>query len=258
MSGNLVPERIVNKNGVRTTVYRKPVSAASKKTPALPPLTLVPKIDLSDGEIMESLSLKIRTACREQYAGVNDIDQPTINRMLKQYSQTTLNRLHAFLDSPGLNKVGSRESVTAHAVAKGENETFISDVINFLPIAGKSTLVRSLRSYPQLATLPIDTIDRDSDTFRRALALMETADFIRYTYESNYSEHQGPAPFRKIKVPYSPSFIVLNDSRVVDFILEHHEEAERIKDIIQERGSAEYEIIVAAWENGSALGAGTL
>lgn len=257
MSGNLVPERIVNKNGVHTTVYRKPGNAASKKAPVLPPLTLIPRLDMSDEEITESLSMKIRTACREQYSGVNDVDQPTIIRTLQRYSPVTVKRLYDFLDSPELDRAGSDASTTAHSVAKGESEEFISDLINFRPVQGKSSLIRSLRFYPQLH-LPVDTIEPDSETFRKATTLMNMSDFIRQTHESNYSPDQGEPPYENHKVPGAPNFSVLNDERLVNLILDHPDDELRIRGIIEDHHGTDYEVIAAALETGSALGNGTL
>lgn len=257
MSENLFPERIVNKNGVHTTVYRKPGGAASKKAPLFPPLALVPRLDMSEESITEALSMKIRAACRQQYAGVNDVDQPTIIRTLQQYSPVTLKRLYDFLDSPELDRAGSDASLTAHAVAKGESEEFISDLINFRPVQGKSTLIRSLRFYPQLQ-LPVDAIEPDSETFRKATTLMNMTDFIRQTHESNYSPDQGEPPYDHYEVRGGPNFVTLNDERLVKLILEHPEKELRIREIIAAHHGTEYEVIVAALESGSALGNGTL
>jgi hypothetical protein len=257
MNENLVPERIVNKNGVHTTVYRKPGGAASKKAHLFPPLALVPRLDMSEENILEALSMKIRAACREQYGGVNDVDQPTIIRTLKQYTPATLKRLYDFLDSPELGRAGSDASVTAHAVANGESEIFISDSINFRPVQGKSTLIRSLRFYPQFP-LPVDAIDPDSETFRKATVLMNMTDFIRQTYESNYSPDQGEPPYDVHMVSGSPNFVVLNDERVVNLILEHPEKELRIREIIADHHGTDYEVIAAALASGSALGNGTL
>lgn len=257
MSGNLVPERIVNKNGVHTTVYRKPGNAASKKAPALPPLTLVPRLSMSDDDIIESLSMRIRTACREQYSGVNEVDQPTIIRTLKAYSPLTRTRLYDFLDSPELDRAGSDASTTAHSVAKGESEEFVSDSINFRPVQGKSTLIRSLRYYPQLP-LPVDTIEPDSETFHKAEILMNMTDFIRQTHESNYSPDQGEPPYDYYEVRGGPNFVVLSDERLVNLILENPDKELRIRGIIAAHHGTDYEVIAAALESGSALGNGTL
>lgn len=258
MKDNLVPERIVNKNGVHTTVYRKPGSSGAKKAPVLPSLALVPKASMSGDEILNGLIWKIREVCREQYSGINDVDQPTINRTLRKYSPETRERLYEFLDAASLAKSGSRQSVVAHAVAKGEDEVFISDAINFLPTVGKVSLLMAIRYYPQLHDLPLERIDPESETFRKVVALVGATDFIRYIHESNEVEERRVPPYTMERVPSYPTFAVLKDERLVDLLLERYKEVDHIRGIIQGHRSADYEVINAALDNGSALGDGTL
>jgi hypothetical protein len=212
---------------------------------------------LTREELLDDLSLKVRAICREQYSGANDVDQPTILRTLNGYGTETLRRLNAFLLDPSWQRSGSKPSVVGHAVGRGEDEEFISDSMNFLPEVGKSSLIRSLRHYSQFRELPVEDIAPDSELYRQALAVMDTVDFIRYTYESNYQPGQ-PKPYEEMKVPGVPSFQVLNDERVVDLIMERYEDTGRIKDIVAEHQSAEYDVIVSALDNGPALGDGTL
>jgi len=224
----------------------------------IPSLSLVPRSDMSQDEVIESLSMKIRKACREQYSGVNDVDQPTIIRTLKRYSPLTRKRLYGFLDSPTLDRAGSDASTTAHSVAGGEDENFISDLMNFLSVQGKSSLIRSLRHYPQFSDLPVDTIDPDSDTYRKVATLMDMSDFIRRTYEANWSPDQGEPPYERVKVPGKADFVVLDDDRLVDFILNQPEKMIRVREIILEHKATDYEVITDALKIGSALGEGTL
>ena len=255
MTGKLVPVRIVNRNGVHTTVYRKPAPQASAtKIPA--PVAAAAQM-LPREELMDILSLKIRTICREQYNGAGDVDQPTIIRTINLYSTTTLKRLYSFLNVAESSRAGSTPSVVAHSVGRGESEEFVSDSMNFLREVRKASLVRSLRYYSQLTRLTVDGIDPDSETYRSVTALMRVSDFIRQTHESNYSEDQV-SPYDTKRVSGVPSFHVLSDSSLVNYILEHPEEEDRIKAIIDEHKSTNFEVITAALENGSALGDGTL
>lgn len=255
MTGKLVPVRIVNRNGVHTTVYRKPAPQASAtKIPA--PIAAAAQV-LPREELLDILSLKVRTICREQYNGAGDVDQPTIIRTINRYSTTTLKRLYSFLNVAESSRSGSTPSVIAHAVGRGESEEFISDSMNFLREAKKSSLVRSLRYYSQLTEMSVGDIDPNSDAYRSVMALMRVSDFIRQTHESNYSEDQE-SPYDTKRVTGVPSFHVLSDSSLVNYLLEHPEEEERIKAIIDEHKSTNFEVIISALENGSALGDGTL
>lgn len=256
MTENLVPTRIVNRNGVQTTVYRKP-GRVLRQASAIPAPAGSTASELTREELLDDLSLKVRAICREQYSGANDVDQPTILRTLTGYSTGTLRRLNGFLLDSSWQRSGSKPSVVGHAVGRGEGEEFISDSMNFLPAVGKSSLIRSLRHYPQFRDLPVDDIAPDSELYRQALAVMDTADFIRYTFESNYQPGQQ-RPYQEMKIPGVPSFQVLTDERIVDLIMERYEDTGRIKDIVTEHQSAEYEVIVAALDNGAALGDGTL
>lgn len=259
MKENMVPTQIVNRNGVRTTVYRKPgrEGTLTNSIPAPAPAQPQPQ-PFSRWELLDSLSLKLREVCRSHYNGSLDVDQQRIERTINGFQDATLQRLHEFLSTPAVSRSSSPPSVVAHAVARGESERLISDAMNFLPWVGKLSLIHTLRIYPQLVhRLPVETIEQGSATFRRVTALLQTADFIRQTHESNWSEDQEEAPYDVTK-EYGVPVHVLKDSRLVDLILDRYEDEQRLTAVIAEHKSANYEVIAAALENGPALGSGTL
>jgi len=258
METNLVPTRVVNKNGISTTVYRSKATATSK-TASLPAPELSTSLGIGSLSVEERATMVDELCAMFESAhlkykplsiGINPDDLLAFRNSLAAYRDEVIGKLHAnaqhqtgdnkaFLH---VNKGASEEDLMNHLVlSEGdlahERLFKLGAGYNFnLPDA-----VRSLHTYPQLS------YECTEDHFQKVIALTGVVTAIQFGLpdERHWESHDNGR-----LITYTPSPRYGNEQlariasdNLIDLILERADRWEQIADIVVARATDDTTII---------------
>lgn len=268
MNPNLVPTVIVNKNGVTTTVHKKPVGASTTNNALpIPAVTATPTVNLTDAERSDMIS-KMHSRLWVIYGG-RDIDSgrehsDIIRDQLLTYSDNALTAMNEFLLADMEHSIkGNRHRLAFLKVLsdpryKDTGHT-VHEYLTFQTILQRKTssiidglaITRKLHSYQQLPVM--DSYgDADQETQEKLITLIT----VTQALNDRYKEHQFeilnaatisgthswdespaiPAPLELgLPLEITENGIRLAGDDLVDLILEQPENADLIsKTIVQD------------------------
>lgn len=261
MNPNLVPTVIVNKNGVTTTVHKKPVGSHTVDTPLpAPAVTTSPARTLTDAERSDMISKMHRRLWVISGREHSDI----IRDQLLTYSDNALTAMNEFL----LSEVEGNVKETRHQLAflkmlcdpryRDTGHT-VHEYLTFKPVLQQKTssiidgmaLVRALHDYKQLPVM--DSYgDADQETQEQIAALLTVAQGLLDKYKYHQRETLGAAPIsgshsqgKQPAIPNPLEFgiplyvewnVRLVGDDLISLIMEQPENAEAISKVIVQDG----------------------
>jgi hypothetical protein len=204
MNPNLVPTRIVNKNGVTTTVHKKPLgpSSTSNALPA-PAVTALPTRALTEAQRSDMISkthrrLWVIHGGRNVGTGMYHAD--AIRELMLTYPDNAVASMHNYImtDFTG-NRIETRNrtdflNAVMHYATTGNaaNEylTFREHLTtsNHIGIKDNMAILRALHDYQQLPVMA-DYSEADQDTQEKITALLTVTQGLY----NRYKEHQREA-----------------------------------------------------------------
>lgn len=234
----LIPNVTTDKNGKITTVYRKPTGVP--ETNLVIPAPFAPA-GASTGRTatinkVSSLMMGILSLSPDR------AEKP--DAMLERYPDDFIERLdHQLTSDPN----GS--FFAAKAIERGASLSFVSEMLTFGPIMQTDSseladeLVRGLRRYKQLPDMQ-DYGTAPKEVIQQCAALITVAELLD-DYQYDNPEIQIPVSTYVPDEGYTKhrSSMTINNDDLIEIIMEHPEEAERIVDLIIERGSEDMELI---------------
>lgn len=268
MNPNLVPTVVVNKNGVTTTVHKKPVSPfiTSNTLPA-PAVTALPTRTLTDkqrSDMISKLHRRLWVIHGGRDVGTGKYYADIIRDQLLTYSDNALATMHEYLLSDVENNVKEERHRSAFLKVlcdpryKDTGHT-VHEYLTFKPVLQKNTssiidglsLIRVLHDYSQLPVM--DSYgDADQDTQEKIAALLTVTQdlYIKYkehqfsilsaaTISGNHSWDEPPAipaPL-ELGIPiYTEMNISLIGDDLINLIMEQPKNAEAISKVIVQDG----------------------
>lgn len=258
MREHLVPTRVINKNGVATTVHKKP--ANGKPVKGLPaPVAVMTPVPLSRQDLIESLIEPVAEYNKATYFKHQLAELPEqLKKKLNTYSTPLLERLYSAFNDPEFSAgpTGGSAKVIANFIDSEEDETFISDCLVFMPYIRTTSLIRGMRDYSATCSLPVDGSIGEGKLRDGLIAIMETVHFA----QSHLEQHQvlnGDQLEKRKPGPMKVAYFVLKDERIIDLLLDRPEVSPRVRSSIAIRSSIDYDVIVE-YIDGNALRDGTL
>lgn len=249
MTQHLVPTAIVDKNGRLTTVHRRAASSVPKPSDfpsPVPRLAERSKQEIIPGIIDELNELKMIDAGDVEY----------LTEKLDEYTLDFLVRAEAALqESPEMS------SLVGLLIESGADEFHINEAIRFFPEMESRDfwdalrLIKTLHGY--YPSLP------EEDDYSKASPAVQSqcSALLKVTSAVRLSTRDERGTMRMISVGDKnfDRVAILNDERMIALVLDNPEQAERIIEIITDRGSAEFGMVHAVLHAESlALASGTL
>lgn len=228
---NLIPTEIVDKNGRRTVVHRKPLPVASRvdlfPRPSVPGYPEEKRHEMIR-EIKAAIEGEGATASRIAMVTLNQLYDGLLDRLLAVYQERPSNLWRI------TNLLGS-----------GAGAGFISEALLFYPELSRCdsftavNMMRSLHGYRQLPVSD-DYSQEPHPVPEQALALLRVMDCV--------DREIGGGVFRD-----HPAFkYVLMDDRITDVVVMNYDQVDRIIGLITDRHSVDAEMISNVLESGTA------
>jgi len=282
MNQNLVPTVVVNKNGVTTTVHKKPLSASVTGTPLpAPAVTALPAKSLTEAQRSEKISrmqrrLWVIHGRRDLSTGRDHSD--VIRDQLLTYSDNALSALHEFL----MSSVDDDKRAVRHRTAflrmlsdpkHPETGNTVHEYLTFNTVIQQTAhnnvmdglaLIRSLHDYKQLPVM--DSYgDADQETQKQVTALLTVTQDLLDKYKDhqrkilasivggknrwNHHPDDLPTPMQ-LGIPIdTKNNISLVGDNLISLIVEQPENAEAISRIIVKEGINDSALIREIFES---------
>jgi hypothetical protein len=255
MNGNLIPTPVVNKNGVRTTVYKREVGEGASRGKGIPApsRTTVKRSDREYG-----VEEKITAECSGSL-GNSGFDANLLRHYLRGYSEETLSRLEEAFREPQSDDERTYKHTLSIIMGRGCKEEYLNDLMSFLPNNLRlARPLRSIRYYYELQHLPVGKISEDDETYERVLALVRTTEQARVSLNLMYGD--VPVGAALVGITEAPDYecFVFRDERVTKLVLDNPDREHLIRKVIADRSSVDYEVLREALDIGSAMGNGSL
>lgn len=182
---------------------------------------------------------------------------PNIGPVLQTYSTEALQRLQKTIRADHGDN-GNVEYTLSTMIDTGVEERWLHEAMTYAPLMDEyphviRECISSLQQYEATGLLPDNT---DPHGQKLILTLLLTTyrigDDLFELYDEDFPALNGSYPDKGIirktheDVPSSLGWCrMLTDERLIKFILNHPEKADRINMIVRERGAADYDIIVS-------------
>ena len=230
-SENLVPTMVVNKNGVLTTVHKKPAGASAA---AGIPAPAVAVSERSKSEIVDAVMDRLHSV--NKMIDADDMDQ--VRQRVGLFSSEKLERFERAANCS--DKAGG---VILHLLVMDDNEDVVNMAAHFIPdlpdeaITGAASLLRGLYVYPQLSQ-HVDYSKAESSVQLQCLGLVKVASCLEHHSGKNYVDDADAFPLEYSRIDYS-NYRKIKDEPLVNLILERPEEADRMTAIIRANGEVD-------------------
>jgi hypothetical protein len=218
MKQNLVPTRIVNKNGVTTTVHKKPAQATTTSAKLPTPSAPAPVSNALTQDQRNELITEIQEGVQDLYMKTQLFDPgmhegKAVRRLMLNSTDKAINMMHEYVMTPmdyetqphqGTNEEYKRRAFLG-MISEYKTQATPHNVHEYLTFKGSLeqtlnsnpdyafnhavALINSLHSYPQLPVMD-DYAEADEDTQRKAAALFAISDklFTEYFKRLNHWE----------------------------------------------------------------------
>lgn len=258
MNSNLVPTVIVNKNGVTTTVHKKPqLDPTSKGGVPAPTITPIASPETNRDELITEICDRVenqlkRTSADDKIAG-------ELSECLPDYPDDALIALHGYimsdLDDSGANDVRHQlfRMITHEMISRTHaTPEAVHEYLTFLPALKKVKvemgaalgMVRGVHQYKQLPTMERYT-NADSGTKRKVGAIITVTSSLLNEFYSRDMDQVAidwspnstgigktytPMDF-DLPLEYEDEPLIIGEE-LIDLIFEKPEEAQEIAQII--------------------------
>lgn len=250
---SLVPTRVVNKNGVQTTVYKK----AAEQEAA--PVVLPSPVMATNSRSIHELALSLMDDLRDVNRRIDEEDMDGVADRLGSLDRDYLEILERAVSRS--EKAGE---VVLHLLVFDTDHDVVKTAAHFIPElpeaawTGSSSLVRGLSRYEQLSGYSDHSTSEES-VQSQCLALIKVASSLEHHNFTSYVE--SPADTFPVVYEHTSlkSYRYIRDASLVELILERPEDADRMARIIEEQGSISANTMRGLLEgSSSAFASGTL
>lgn len=247
MTGNLIPTPIVNKNGIPTTVYRKPMQIGVVKETLPAPAIGGGVVNQRTRNILVFAG-NVRKEAEKMFS-MSDEDFDGIVDDLKTYPDDLLERLvHA--DAEGVTNM----RLVKRLVLVGGGPYKVNEAMHFYPMLAEGVTnylitkkVESLHHYPQLPK-SLDYSSEPEETREKATALLRLI----------HAVHDDLGATEAFEASGGHK-LVLKDDRLTELVLTHYQRIDDIIELMKERETMNPDVIRAFLETDApALGTGIL
>ena len=228
---NLQRVPIVDKNGKATTVHRK-------STTPIPATRSLVKPTVQQKESRKDAIIKLADDLHQTVYGngfdVERFDLSDFRASLTGYSDETINKITEFFadHSSGFRYNGGMHHSVASMIEDGATESLVNNLVTYMPRFTQLTIV-AYSYYQESGSIDWE-LEESKDGLM--LALEETAsslEFISRPTAVIVGKHTNwGAP-------------VIKDPRIVKLVLDRLEDNDRINNIIIERQSADYDVLMS-------------
>lgn len=249
---NLVPTRIVNKNGVATTVYKRPEKpAAEGSVIPVPSSSITVLSSMTRGQLIEEVAGIVYDLNKDEDGNDDDIywDSArsrhridTIEEALLDHDEETLRRLMDALNGKDYDSLSEMETLLSDGVFEGKNTRYINAIEQLYPLVGTGrgtssldVLIDSLKYYPGLG-------DLDVAKFPQIAAILNTVCI--------FEQNKPPAWADETLLWYSGreqagdiNYPVLYSDELIELLSRRPHQAHRIVQFVLERGNPKPEDI---------------
>ena len=246
MTGNLIPTPIVNKNGVPTTVYKRPVQMGICKD-ALPAPAIGGSVVEQRTKNILSFASSVRKEAEKMFSMSED-DFDGIVADLKRYPDDLLERL-VRADAAGEVNIG----LVKRLVLVGGGQYKVNEALHFYPMLAEGATnylvtkkVESLHHYPQLPN-SVDYSSEPKEILEKATAL----------FRLTHAVHDDLGATEAFD--HSRSHMILKDDRLTELVLDHYQHIDQIIEVMKERSTMDPDLLRATVETDApSLGTGIL
>lgn len=250
---NLIPTPVVNKNGVATTVYKKPevIGVVGRSIPAPTPSAESSLVRLSRMVINHLMPSRVRRLPADLKGFEKDRDK----------ALSTLARFPEELQDDILFLMNNDDEDETHRITlvysltQGAPESFFNEYVaynQFLTRDNYCRLLNGLRQYPQLPK--VDDYSAVPERTREQITALlnvteEVLDESRFRIKLNSRvrgyDHGLPVfvAAGEAQINYNGEAAVLTEKDLVQLILDHPEKSDQIKRIIIDRNTGDAELI---------------
>lgn len=239
----LVPTTVIDKNGKRTTVHRRPSEQASAGT------SKIPAPDIAQRPVDRGMALDVfHDAVIREYqlnpADFDDrIDLQSIMGIASRRSDEVLAVLHQALTNGSDHTTVMLDAVSSQQAS----DTVVSEVIAFAPClrtgAVMLSAINGLREYGSAFPYMEDYTKATGRTREQVRGLLTVVSILGDEYPNGQEWESKGLPIEEITDNNHRWYARINNGPLLQYVLENPEHAERISEIILHRKTIDTTLI---------------